>query len=110
MPSGYGGGGTTANESLMQRLSHLKHVFKPRARLLYLLGDQLIRDAGIAVFELVKNAYDADASYAKVTLENVSDASRGTITVLDDGTGMDLDTITGVWLEPGTDYRREQRE
>jgi hypothetical protein len=34
--------------------------FKPRARMLLLLGDQLIRDAGIAVFELVKNAYDAE--------------------------------------------------
>jgi hypothetical protein len=38
-----------------------KMAFTPRARLLSLLGDQLIRDAGIAVFELVKNAYDADA-------------------------------------------------
>jgi hypothetical protein len=34
--------------------------FKPRAPMLVLLSDQLIRDAGIAVFELVKNAYDAD--------------------------------------------------
>ena len=31
-----------------------KHSFKPRARLLLLLGDQLIRDAGIAIFEFVK--------------------------------------------------------
>jgi signal transduction histidine kinase len=86
------------------------HVFKPRARLLYLLGDQLIRDAGIAVFELVKNAYDADASYARVTLDRVSEGSHGSITVLDDGVGMDLQTIIDVWLEPGTDYRREQRQ
>ncbi len=31
-------------------------VFRPRARLMLLLGDQLIRDTGLAVFELVKNA------------------------------------------------------
>jgi len=30
--------------------------FRPRARLMVLLGDQLIRNAGVAVFELVKNA------------------------------------------------------
>jgi len=34
----------------------------PRGRLMLLLDDQLIRDAGIAVFELLKNAYDADAT------------------------------------------------
>jgi len=38
-----------------------KNTFRPRARLLQLLGDQLIRDPRIGVFELVKNAYDADS-------------------------------------------------
>ena len=39
-------------------------IFKTRARLMTLLGDQLIRDAGIAVFKLVKNAYaDDDATH-----------------------------------------------
>ena len=42
--------------------------FKPRARMLLLLGEQLIRDPGIAVFELVKNAYDADATQVTVEL------------------------------------------
>jgi len=36
--------------------------FKPRARLLLELGNQLIKDEGIALFELVKNSYDADAT------------------------------------------------
>jgi hypothetical protein len=49
-----------------------KPTFRPRARMLVLLGDQLIRDAGIAVFELVKNAYDADASCCEVTLQNIA--------------------------------------
>lgn len=39
----------------------LKLPFRPRARLLQLLGDQLIGTPRLAVFELVKNAYDADA-------------------------------------------------
>jgi len=84
--------------------------FKPRARMLLLLGDQLIRDAGIAVFELVKNAYDADASRASVTMKNITDQKDGTIIISDDGTGMDWETVTGVWLEPGTDYRSLQRK
>ena len=60
-------------------------AFKPRARLLRLLGDELIRDPNIAIFELVKNAYDADASYARVGMANVHDRHlRG-----DSGRGQD---------------------
>ena len=84
-------------------------AFRPRARLLRLLGDELIRDPNIAIFELVKNAYDADSSSAKVSMFNVADRKKGRIVVEDDGTGMDWATVTGVWLEPGTDYRVKQR-
>ena len=87
-----------------------KLPFKPRARMLLLLGDQLIRDAGIAVFELVKNAYDADSPNAKVTMSHVTDIDHGKIVIEDLGTGMDFDTVTNVWLEPGTDYRVQQRK
>ncbi len=84
--------------------------FKPKARLLLLLGDQLIREPGIAVFELVKNAYDADSPSAIVTLSNACDKDMGKIIVEDNGTGMDWEVVTKVWLEPGTDYRARQKE
>jgi len=84
--------------------------FKPRARLLVLLGEQLITNEIIAVVELVKNAYDADATEAKVILENITSREKGKIIVRDNGTGMDLDTILKVWLEPATEFRKMQRE
>ncbi len=84
--------------------------FKPRARMLLLLGDQLIRDPGIAVFELVKNAYDADSPDAKVTMSRIIDKDKGKIVIEDSGTGMDYETVTNDWLEPGTDYRALQRK
>lgn len=56
--------------------------------MLVLLGDQLIRDAGIAVFELVKNAYDADATRVDVTLSHVADRTKGQIIIEDEGCGM----------------------
>jgi signal transduction histidine kinase len=84
--------------------------FKPRARLLLLLGDQLIRDPGVAVFELVKNAFDADSPTAIITMSRVDDPARGQIIVEDSGVGMDSDTVSGVWLEPGTDNRIRQKE
>lgn len=86
-----------------------KVYFRPRARLLALLGDQLIRDARIAVFELVKNAYDADSPDVTVTMSKIDDAKRGMIVVEDRGIGMDAKTVANVWLEPGTDYRIRQK-
>jgi len=71
---------------------------------LLLLGDQLIRDAGLAVLELVKNAYDADATSCVVIMHNIADPSKASITIEDDGMGIDRATVTGVWLEPGTDF------
>ncbi len=86
-----------------------KLYFRPRARLLLLLGDQLIRDAGIAVFELVKNAYDADSPDVTVTMSKIDDEKTGMIVVEDRGVGMDAKTVANVWLEPGTDYRIRQK-
>ncbi len=95
----------------LPRFRSKEAFFKPRARLLMLLGDQLIRDPGIAVFELAKNAYDADSLDVSITMSEITDPARGRIVVEDSGSGMDLDTVTQVWLEPGTDYRfRQQRE
>ena len=61
------------------------------------------------MFELVKNAYDADAKKCSIRMTDLTDPEKGRMVIKDDGTGMDWDTVTGVWLEPGTDYRAEQR-
>lgn len=87
----------------------LKLPFRPRARLLQLLGDQLIGSPRLAVFELVKNAYDADAENVTVTLIHIDDASKIAITVEDDGDGMTLATIRDIWLVPAHDHRGLQR-
>jgi len=83
--------------------------FRPRARMLLLLGDQLIRDPGIAVFELVKNAYDADATHVSVTMQGIDDPDSGSVVVEDNGSGMTWETVTRVWLEPGTDHREKEK-
>ena len=87
----------------------LKLPFRPRARLLQLLGDQLIGTSRLAVFELVKNAYDADAEIVTVTLKGLEGADAAII-VEDDGDGMTLETIRDIWLVPGHDHRHAQRK
>ena len=82
-----------------------KTTFKPRARLLLQLGDQLIKNENIAVLELVKNSYDADARNVTIKMERVDEKGKGRIEILDDGIGMDETIIKNVWLEPGSDYK-----
>ena len=82
--------------------------FKPRARLLLQLGDQLIRSESIALLELIKNAYDADANKVDILMENVDDPNQGIIIIEDDGFGMDLNTVINVWMEPGSDFKSEK--
>lgn len=87
----------------------VSRAFRPRARLLQLLGDQLIGSPRLALFELVKNAYDADADRVAITFHDV-DGPDARITVRDNGQGMSLDTLVDVWLVPGDDHRQLDRE
>lgn len=87
--------------------------FRPRARLMTTLGLELISSDVVAITELVKNSYDADA---RVVLIRVTDEFDGLdpsgtsrIQVLDDGLGMDEKTILQAWLEPATSYRKRSR-
>lgn len=82
--------------------------FKPRARLLLQLGDQLIKNESIAILELVKNSYDADASWVKVSLNNIDSYENGSIVIEDDGFGMTPDVVENVWLEPGSSFKLDQ--
>lgn len=82
-----------------------KYFFRPRARLLVQLGDQLIRSENIAIVELVKNAYDADAKECEIICENIDDLSSGSITIQDNGCGMTPEVVKNVWLEPGADFK-----
>lgn len=82
--------------------------FKPRARLLLQLGDQLIKNESIALLELAKNAYDADASKVDIVMRHPDSIEEGTIEIEDDGFGMTPDIVENVWLEPGSNYKQEQ--
>lgn len=81
-------------------------TIRPYARLLTMLGDQLIKNEQIAVTELMKNSYDADADWVKVSFENfgkdykIQDDSR--IVIEDNGRGMTHDVITNAWMNPAT--------
>ena len=86
-----------------------KPAFRTRARVIKQLGEQLIKNESIALLELIKNAYDADASFCKVVMYRPDQKDNGRIRIWDDGEGMDYDTLCNVWLEIGTSNRADLR-
>lgn len=80
--------------------------FKPKAHILRLLGEELIKSPIMAIYELVKNSYDADSSKVLVSFKDIEDSEKSLITIEDDGTGLTSEIIENIWLEPGTDHRK----
>jgi len=92
-----------------------KKVFKirPYARLLTMLGEQLIKNEQIALTELIKNSYDADADWVKVSFENFGDNfeinENSKIIIRDNGIGMSLETIKKSWMNPATPNKHSKK-
>jgi len=93
--------------------------FEVHPSVVYQLGESLITDAVQALIELVKNCYDADATYAKVTIDTegsvevrsaIYPPSGGRIIVEDDGVGMDLEVIETGWLMISNRKKRDLKE
>ena len=85
----------------------MKSYFEPTGRLIMTIGKDLIKDFTAALVELVKNSYDADASYVKITYQKSSNELK--IIVEDDGHGMSQDIILNAWMVPSTDYKLKNK-
>ena len=85
----------------------MKSFFEPTGRLIMSIGKDLIKDPQAAIVELVKNSYDADASYVKITFKKILEDLI--ITIEDDGHGMSSDIVTGAWMVPSTDYKLKKQ-
>lgn len=94
---------------------------RPYARLLTMLGEQLIRNKLIALMELVKNSYDADANWVQIRFENfenfgkkdIKGNEKPFIEIEDDGDGMSFTTIKDSWMNPASPdkyYKRKKKK
>jgi signal transduction histidine kinase len=97
--------------------------FVADARLISVLGEQLIGSEKVGILELVKNAYDAGALSCTVTIEGVpglrpearslaeyKDLSGPIIEIRDDGSGMTHEVLLNGWLRPATPSRARIKE
>lgn len=93
-----------------------KLKFKVSSALKNIIGKDLITDDFVAIFELVKNSFDANAKNVDLLFNNLNDAlETGSIVIQDDGKGMDLEDIENKWLfvaysakKEGTDDYRDE--
>jgi signal transduction histidine kinase len=103
--------------------------FHVDASVVFQLGESLVSDVVQALVELVKNAYDADANFARIIVDTdnapasglveidigtqSAPESPGYILIEDDGTGMTREVIRQGWLtisrSPKRTFKRELR-
>jgi signal transduction histidine kinase len=97
--------------------------FKADAHLIKVLGEQLIASEKVGILELIKNAYDAEASYCRVRIENIPylpkfdeteylfpELPGPVIIIEDDGSGMTRDVIENGWLRPASTIKTIVKE
>jgi signal transduction histidine kinase len=97
--------------------------FVADARLISVLGEQLIGSEKVGILELVKNAYDAGATICTVTVEGVpglkpearspaeyENLPGPVIEIRDNGSGMTHDVLVEGWLRPATPSRARVKE
>lgn len=77
--------------------------FTVDSALLRELGERLVGKPHIALAELVKNSYDADALHVDILFED------DYIEIVDNGHGMSLEEFEHFWMRVGSPHKQEQR-
>ena len=67
------------------------------------LGSELITDDEVAIFELVKNSFDADSTHVDLFF------GKEQIVIADNGTGMSYEDIQQKWLFVAYSAKRDTR-
>ncbi|WP_413703523.1 ATP-binding protein [Pseudomonas sp. Pseusp16] len=83
------------------------HPFSVEARIAIQLGRESISNSLVAIGELIKNAYDADAEEVIISFSGLG-TDTPTLTITDDGDGMDEDTLITKWMRIGTTHKLEK--
>lgn len=86
-----------------------KRSFKVSAELKNIIGRDLITDDFVAIFELVKNSFDAHATRVDLVFNLAENESR-CLYVIDNGKGMSVSDIENKWLFLAYSAKKEGEE
>lgn len=78
--------------------------FRVSPKVLGPLGVEQLQDPALAVLELIKNSWDADATRVSISI----DSDAASIVVSDNGQGMSQTDFQNKWLVIGASYKRDQ--
>lgn len=90
-------------------MSKKKLAFTPKARLIQILGEHLIKDATVGILELAKNSYDADSTEVEILMSGLN-TKKGKIVIRDNGSGMDENDFVDKWMNPASGHKQQQKE
>ena len=104
----------------MNNIKKGNFIFKPKARIIKTIGEELISNDNVAVVELIKNSYDAESLLVEITFDGIVkekqegkkikkyiDKTTASIIICDEGKGMDFTTIESAWMEPATNFKKK---
>lgn len=79
-------------------------TFRIKGRLSELLGRESIQNPNVAILELVKNAWDADATEVHIKF----DLGKNELLVEDNGSGMTFSDLQNCWFVVATDAKKKE--
>jgi len=82
--------------------------FRVSANPLRIIGQELVASDEVAIWELVKNAYDSNARSVTITIEPISEKKPGSIRISDDGQGMSRRDFERLFMLAGSSERPEE--
>lgn len=87
---------------------------EPYARLLTMLSEQLIKNEVVALTEIVKNAYDADSNWVRISFENFTRNYKAQtdsrIIIEDCGCGMTEEVLRHDFINPASANKKIKKE
>ena len=81
--------------------------FTVDSRLLQELGERLVGKHFVALAELIKNSYDADANLVKLKF---LDENGGMFVIEDDGEGMTFEEFKNFWMRIGSRHKEDWKK
>ena len=80
-------------------------TFQSEGRLLQELGERLVASSEVAIVELIKNAYDADATICHVLIDD----DNNSLIIEDDGFGITLDEFKQKWMRIASGFKEKEQ-